>query len=265
MSLLEADEAPSVELLRPDGTSPLVLVCDHASNAIPRKLGSLGLDARALASHVAWDIGAAAVARRLSERLDAPLVLAGYSRLVIDCNRPLDSPQSIPERSADVDVPGNRGLGEAERRERIDACFWPYQRAVANLLDARGERTRVLLAIHSFTPVLAVTGDGSLPPQPARPWPIAVAHEAARADTRLAAPLLAALRAEPACMPVGDNEPYAIGRSHDYTVPVHGCDRGLPCAMIEMRQDGLQTPTGIEIWADRLCTAIEQALRTLGC
>lgn len=251
--LLAADEPPALEIVHPGGRSPFVLVCDHASNAIPRRLGSLGLDAATLATHIAWDPGAARVARRLAQRLDAPLVLAGYSRLVIDCNRPLTSPQSIAERSAEIEVPGNLGLSEPERRERADALFWPYQRSIAALLDQRGDQTRALLAIHSFTPVLD--------PRAPRPWPIAVAHEL---DTRLSTPLLAALRAMPECVPVGDNEPYAIGRSHDYTVPIHGSDRGLPCAMIEIRQDGLARPADADTWADRLLVAILDAQAALG-
>lgn len=244
-TLLEPDEAPAVEVVRAEGASEILLVCDHASNAIPRKLGTLGLGVDDLASHIAWDPGAAWVARRLAELLDAPLVLAGYSRLVIDCNRPLVSPQSIAEQSAGIPVPGNLHLSPRARAVRVDELFHPYQQTIARILDERGLRTTTVLAIHSFTPVL---GDQ------VRPWPISVAHGR---DRTLAASLLAGLR-QTGDFLIGDNEPYSIGREFDYTVPTHGEDRGLPCAMIEIRQDGLPTLAEAWQWADRLAFALNR-------
>jgi predicted N-formylglutamate amidohydrolase len=195
------------------------------------------------------------VARRLSARLDAPLVLSGYSRLVIDCNRPLRSAGSIPEQSAGVPVPANRGLTPAAREERIQALFRPYHDAIDRLLDARARRPTVLLDIHSFTPVL----DGR-----ARPWHIGVSHGR---DPRLAALLLAAL-ANGGDLTLGDNAPYPIEDDIDYTVPVHGEARGLPCVMIEIRQDGLRTPEQAAAWAARLAEAYRrieaEALRLAG-
>jgi len=152
---LAADEPGAFEIVNADGASSAVLVCDHASNRLPRRLGTLGLSAAQLADHIAWDPGAAAVARRLSVLLDAPLVLSGYSRLVIDCNRPLGNPESMPAETGGVAVPGNRMLTAAERASRIHALFTPYHRAIAGVLDRRAGRPSLLLSIHSFTPVLA--------------------------------------------------------------------------------------------------------------
>ena len=121
LPLLGADEPPAVELVNVDGAGSAVLVCDHASNRVPYRLGTLGLDAVQLADHIGWDAGAAEVARRLSADLDAPLVLSGYSRLVIDCNRPLHNAGSIAEQSAGVPVPGNQGLTPEAREARIDS------------------------------------------------------------------------------------------------------------------------------------------------
>jgi len=238
-ALLEPDEPPPFEVVNPDGAAAAVLVCDHASNRVPRRLANLGLDAAALAEHIAWDPGAAEVARRLSALIDAPLVLSGYSRLVIDCNRPLAHPGAIAEVSAGVPVPGNRGLSPAEREARIAGLFSPYHAAVDQVLDARAGRPTALLAVHSFTPVL----DGR-----ARPWHVGISHWR---DRRLAALLLGAL-ARDGILTVGDNEPYPIEPEIDHTIPVHGEGRGLPAAMIELRQDGLRTPTDIAAWADRL-------------
>jgi predicted N-formylglutamate amidohydrolase len=254
-SLLSSHEPPAVEIVNADGSSSAVLLCDHASNRVPECLGTLGLNPVQLADHIGWDPGAADVARRLSARLDAPLVLSGYSRLVIDCNRPLRSAESIVEESAGVPVPRNRGLSPAERASRIDALFRPYHDAIDGLLDGRSRRPSLLLSIHSFTSVL----NGR-----ARPWHIGVSYGHNR---ELAALMLGAL-ARGGDFLVGDNEPYPIDDDIDYTIPVHGEGRGLPSAMIEIRQDGVRTAEGAALWAERLAQAYRlieaEALRYFG-
>jgi predicted N-formylglutamate amidohydrolase len=255
LPLLGPDDPPAVERVNADAGGNAVLLCDHASRRIPRRLGTLGLDAGQLTDHIAWDPGAADVARRLSARLDAPLVMSGYSRLVIDCNRPLRSEESIAEHSAGVPVPGNRGLTPKQREMRVDALFGPYHGTIARLLDARVHLPTLLLSIHSFTPIL----NGRL-----RPWQIGVSHGH---DRRLAALMRRAL-ASSGNFTVGDNEPYPIEDDVDYTIPLHGEGRGLPCVMIEIRQDELGTAAGIADWAARLVQAYRlieaQALRFFG-
>ena len=241
-ALLESDEFPAVEIINADGGSSAVLVCDHASNRVPRRLRLLGLGADALTDHIGWDPGAADVARRLSLHLDAPLVMSGYSRLVIDCNRWPSSAQSIAEQSAGVPVPGNCGLPPEERETRINALFRPYHRAIGRLLDGRSERPTLLLSIHSFTPVL----NGR-----SRPWHIGVSYGH---DPRLAVLLLGALTRQRG-FTVGDNEPYPVEDDVDYTIPVHGEGRGLPSAMIEIRQDEVRTAARAAAWAARLAEA----------
>ena len=132
-NLLDFDEPAPLEMANASAGGNPILVCDHASNRIPRSLGTLGLGPADLRSHIAWDPGAAEVARRLSDLLEAPLVLSGYSRLVIDCNRPPDSPDSIPERTGGVAVPGNWRLSPEERACRIKAVFKPYHEAIRHL------------------------------------------------------------------------------------------------------------------------------------
>jgi len=244
--LLTEQDPPAFELVNPNGRSKTVLICDHASNRIPLRLGDLGLGPEPLMDHIAWDPGAASVARILSEQLDAPLVLSAYSRLVIDCNRPLASSESIAEESAGAEVPGNRGLTSSQRRQRVDEVFSPYHRAVGALLDARLGRSNRLLSIHSFTANLNGVR---------RPWPIGVAN---RQDRRLADCLIRALQ-ENAIGPVGDNEPYGIEDAYDYSLPNHGERRGIAHAMIEIRQDGLHDPSDARLWAERLTAASRRA------
>jgi predicted N-formylglutamate amidohydrolase len=240
--LLATDEPNAFEIVNAGGAGNAVLVCDHASNRLPRRLGTLGLSAVHLADHIAWDPGAADVARRLSDLLDAPLVLSGYSRLVIDCNRPLDSPESIPAQTDGVPVAGNRTLTSADRALRIEAVFNPYQEAIRTVLDRRAGRPSLLLSMHSFTPVLAG--------QP-RPWAIGFAHGR---DRRFAALLVDAMNRN-ASLVVGDNQPYSVDDTTDYTIPVHGEDRGLPHVLVELRQDGIEAPTDAAAWAVRLAAA----------
>jgi predicted N-formylglutamate amidohydrolase len=249
--LLGLDEAPPVEIVNAEGAGHAVLVCDHASNRVPGRLHSLGLEPDVLHEHIAWDPGAADVARRLAAHLDAPLVLSGYSRLVIDCNRPLDHAESIAQRSAGISIPGNQGLSPSERLSRIDALFRPYHRAIAELLDARSHRPNLLISIHSFAPIL----NGEL-----RPWQIGISHWR---DRRLAALMLAALR-RAGNFRLGSNEPYPIDNAIDYTVPVHGEGRGLPSVMIEIRQDEIRTPAGATAWAARIATAYRRIEATTG-
>ena len=240
--LLDPDEPPPFELVNPGGRANALLVCDHAANRLPRRLAGLGLAHDQMQQHIAWDPGAAAVARGLAARLDAPLILAGYSRLAIDLNRPLASPDLIPTQSAGVPIPGNQGLSQPQRAARIAALFLPYHRAIARWLDAHPDPGLRLISLHSFTPQLAGQS---------RPWPIGIAYGR---DPRLATRLRQVLDQQTGLL-VGDNQPYAIEDAHDFTLPTHGEGRGIQHVMIEIRQDGLQTPEQTTDWVARLAQA----------
>lgn len=242
--LLNLSEPPAFEIVNASGKGSVVVVCDHAANRIPHCLNDLGLNAQQLADHISWDPGAAEVARELSSLLDAPLVLSSYSRLVIDCNRPLQSPESIAEQSAGIMIPGNQHLSPQEREQRIATFFQPYHQAIAQLLDARDVPTTVLLSIHSFTPEL----DG----QP-RPWQMGVSYWH---DYRLAEHLHDQL-IQSGDINVGYNQPYPIEDAFDYTIPVHGEGRGLASAMIEIRQNEIQSTATAVACAARLAPAIQ--------
>ncbi len=252
-SLLGADEAPAVTVKRADGASDFVLACDHAGRDIPQALDALGLSETELASHIAWDIGSAGVARRLSERLDATLVLQPYSRLVIDCNRAPGSPESIVERSEWTHISRNENLAEAEVEARTREIFQPYHDALRDILDARQRQRRqtILVSVHSFTPSYRGA---------ARPWHIGIMYHR---DARLASELLRLLRRDER-LPVGDNEPYSISDETDYTIPVHGEARGIPHVALEIRQDLIADEAGQATWAGRLAKLLKQASETLG-
>lgn len=224
-----------------NGASRYVFVCDHASNHIPPRFGTLGLSAPDLMRHIAWDPGALPVASGVAAALDATLVECCVSRLVIDCNRPLDAPDLISEIAEATPVPGNAGLSSEQREERMALVYRPYHAALRAIITERiaSGREPWLVAIHSFTPVFQGVR---------RSWQAGVIHDD---DERLARPLIAALRALGG-VTVGDNEPYAPRDRVYHTLETHARSRGLPCVMIEIRNDEIATVEGQCLWVDRL-------------
>jgi predicted N-formylglutamate amidohydrolase len=249
--LLGPDDPPPFSVHNANGRAPLLLLCDHASKAVPQALGDLGIPADELSRHIGWDIGALDAARELADMLDAPLLASGYSRLVIDCNRWPGGEGSAPEVSDGTPVPGNRGLTKERIEQRADACFWPYHRAVDRQLDGMtaGGRKVALLVVHSFTPQM----NGLK-----RPWHVGVLWND---DARLPEPLLAELRRAPELV-VGDNEPYSARASYEYTLNAHARPRALPHCSLEVRQDLIDTPERARAWARRLAPAIGEAVAT---
>jgi predicted N-formylglutamate amidohydrolase len=243
----ELVDPPAAETVNADGKSPYVLLCEHASNYIPARYQRLGLETTELQRHIAWDIGVASIARALSKALDAPLVLSGYSRLLIDCNRPIGVQTSIPEISETTRIPGNIGLSPEERTARADAFYWPFQKAVSRILDRRqaNKMPAIVFGVHSFTPVFK----GFM-----RPWHAGVLF---RKSHVYGEALVAALQ-EPGLTVVA-NEPYRIEDDGDQTVPVHGEARRLDAVLIEIRQDLIVDRNGQMAWARRLVPALQAA------
>ncbi len=247
--LIGAADPPPVAVINDAGAAPAVLVCDHASTAIPQSLGDLGIGADRRDHHICWDRGAAAVTRRLSARLDAPAVLAGYSRRVIDCNRALGHETSIATVSDGIVIPGNARVSPHQAARRADAIFHPYHRAIEDVIAGirlNGPAPAVL-AIHSFTPEM----DGI-----ARPWHITVLWDS---DPRIPQPLLAALGAHDGLV-VGDNVPYSAREHYGHTIEAHASAAGLPNAMIEIRDDLVRDAAGIARIADIIGGALEGIL-----
>ena len=246
--LLAADEAEPVSVRNAGGASPLLLVADHAGVASPRALGRLGVSAPEWQRHIAYDIGIAGLGDRLADALDATLIRQNYSRLVIDCNRPLEAATSIPEIGELTPIPGNVGLSAEARAERARAIFVPYHQRIEAEIESRRRTGRLaaLLALHSFTPIFKGQ---------ARLWHVALLHNR---DRRLADRLIASFKQEPGLV-VGDNEPYFVSDATDYTIPVHGERHGLPHALIEIRQDLIADEAGQQQWAERLARLLPEA------
>ena len=257
-TLLEEDEPPAFEVEAregggdPDVRSPFVVACDHAGRRIPRRLGALGLPEEVLARHIAWDIGARGVARRLAAALGAVFIGQRYSRLVIDCNRPLEAADSIAASSEQVVIPGNQHVGRDEAEARARAIFHPYHDQIRSELDRRraAGRPSIFVAVHSFTPVFLGV---------ARPWHVGVLYNR---DARLAEPLLGLLRRE-GDLVVGCNEPYAVSDATDFSVVHHGERRELPHVELEIRQDLITDDAGQIAWAERLARLLVAAARAL--
>jgi len=245
-TLLSDSELPVAEIANPAGSAPVCLVCEHASAAIPRSLGTMGLAAGDRLSHAVWDPGAETLARRLSRALDAPLVLARVSRIVCDCNRPPQRDDAMPARVETIGIPGNRGLSATERARRARAVYAPFHRAVTDALD-RFKAPPALVTVHSFTPVWHGV---------ARAAEIGLLHDA---DATLAG---AMLRAAGGAFRTELNVPYSARDGVTHTLARHATARGLASVMIEVRNDLLANAAA----ADAVAGALEEMLRAaLGC
>jgi predicted N-formylglutamate amidohydrolase len=249
--LIGPGDPPAFEALNPDGDAPLVLVSDHASRAVPAALDRLGLEDSHFERHIACDIGAGAVTRLLSAKMDAPAVLAGYSRLVIDLNRPPGHPESIPEVSDGTAIPGNAGLDEAEHKQRGEELFEPYHDAIHEALAHLWRRGKppALFSVHSFTPDYG---------NEERPWDVGVLWNR---DPRIARPLIERLEARG--LNVGDNLPYS-GLELAYTINLHGAAAGLANCVVEINQDQVTDGEGVERWAGILAEVMTEILQLDG-
>jgi predicted N-formylglutamate amidohydrolase len=248
--LLAPGDPPPFTTFDGNGESPFLVVCDHAGRCLPQRLGTLGLSEEDLDRHIAWDIGAGAVAYRVGEALGAYVVGQTYSRLVIDCNRPLGSPSSIIEVSERTRIPGNMGLTEVDKEARAREIFEPYHRHIESELHRRRAENEptVLIAMHSFTPrYLSVE----------RPWHVGLLYR----HVAFARGLFDLLRAED--LLVGDNEPYRVSDATDYTIPVHGERHHLLHVGIEIRQDLIAGEVGQRRWAALLARLLPIAYERL--
>ncbi|WP_297339635.1 N-formylglutamate amidohydrolase [Pseudophaeobacter sp.] len=240
------------EVFNGTGRGEALILCEHASHHIPDRYSDLGLAEADRQSHAAWDPGALAVAKALSDALDSPLIASCISRLVYDCNRPPEAASAMPEKSELIEVPGNVALTDAQRAERVDTVYQPFITAVDQMIDRRkaeGLQT-ALITIHSFTPVYYGTP---------RAVEIGILHDS---DTRLADAMLAQASALPQRQ-VDRNEPYGPEDGVTHSLQIHGLENGLPNVMIEVRNDLLRTPQQETQMADELLALLRPALAAL--
>lgn len=249
-TLLSDDEGHPAEIMNTDGTSPIVLICEHASNRIPMSLGTLGLSDEDLQRHIAWDVGAEATSRILSKLLDAPLILQRYSRLVYDCNRPPEAEGAMPDVSEVFEIPGNRNLLPSARLARTQEIYRPFHRAIENFLDHRAaeKRQTVVVTMHSFTPVYKGK---------TRDFDVGFLFDR---DNWLANFLIKAFPTEKARL----NEPYGPKDGVMHTTNLHAAPRGLKHVMIEIRNDLIANHAGQNTWANHLTVPLAQAATILG-
>ncbi|MET0170164.1 MAG: N-formylglutamate amidohydrolase [Aliihoeflea sp.] len=235
-----------VESIEGDRTRAMVLVADHARNALPEEYGDLGLPAVEFTRHIAYDIGVEAVTRALAKRLAVPAVMATWSRLLIDPNRGEDDPTLIRQLYDGTIVPANYPMAPSERESRLERFYRPYHDAVSAMVAsvaASSEGTPFIVSVHSFTPTMQGRR---------RPWEIGILWDS---DPRAVEPMLAALRADQS-LTVGDNEPYD-GALRGDTMFKHAIVNGYAHLLIEIRQDLIADERGVEEWADRLAPLLE--------
>ncbi len=234
---------------RPDALRDLVLVCDHASNAVPPDITPLGLADADMVRHIAWDVGARSVTLGLAKRLGAAAVLSTWSRLVIDPNRGDDDPTLVMKLYDGSIIPGNRGVDAKDVERRLNSLYRPYHKAIDDALDAvvTVGRAPVLVSIHSFTPQLRG--------RPKRPWHVGLLWDR---DARLVDPLRERLNAE-GDLAIGDNEPYTGALAGD-CMWMHGTERAIAHVLIEIRNDLIETEAGQTVWADRLAPILRAAI-----
>ena len=232
-----------------EAMTDVLLVCDHARNAVPPEIGTLGLGPEDMGRHIAFDVGARGVTLGLAQRLGAGAVLSTFSRLVIDPNRGEDDPTLVMRLYDGSIVPGNRRVTHGEIERRLERYHRPYHGAIEEALDAieDGGGTPVLVSIHSFTPRLRGRG--------LRPWHVGVLWDR---DDRLVRPMLDRLRAEPD-LSIGDNEPYS-GQLRGDCMWRHGTCRGLPHVLLEIRNDLIRDHDSQAEWAARLAPMIRGAV-----
>jgi predicted N-formylglutamate amidohydrolase len=243
-SLLDGEDGPAL-VVNERGRSPYVLICEHASNRMPKRLGTLGLTGADIQKHIAWDIGAENVSRLLAKLLDAPLVLQRYSRLAYDCNRPPESPDAMPERSEATRIPGNCGLSAADKLARTRAIYRPFHDTIAALLDERAAASIVsnVVSLHSFTPVYLGKS---------RIVELGILYDR---DNRLSSMLIKSFPNVVARL----NEPYGPKDGVLHTLNLHAAPRGLKHAMIEIRNDLIANARGQDEWAQRLSVPLMKA------
>ncbi|HUD91107.1 N-formylglutamate amidohydrolase [Sphingobium sp.] len=247
-NLLGPDDPAPFVIDNAEGRSPFLLIGDHAGSAIPATLGNLGLSEIDRTRHIAVDIGVRGLGRALAHLLDAPFIHQPYSRLVIDCNRDPTRGDAVPAVSDGSRIAGNEDLNDEAHEARLRYIHSPYHQVISAEINRRlaDGRATILLALHSFTPVL----DGY-----SRPWDVGILHWLGQTDF---ARTMLRLFEEDITPCVGNNLPYRMDAT-DYTIPFHAFPIHLPYAELEVRQDLISDRAGQNRWAAQIQKVAETA------
>ena len=246
---LNSSDPKPFKILGANRPSPIVVVCDHAGRKIPSALKHLAPAKIHMKRHIACDNGARKTAKLIARKLNAPLVVQRYSRLVVDCNRPIESPQSMPSVSDGTAIGFNQGICKRQRQARLNEIYYPYHRAITDKLDERDNRRAALVAIHSFTPYLR---NG-----PYRNWHVDLIT---RSDLQFALDMQSALQKHCPNLNIGIGQVFQLSDTTDFTLPYHGESRNIPNISIEVRNDLLKNNSSIKSWADLLSRCLEKTL-----
>ncbi len=231
-----------------DRPSQVVIICDHAANTVPDFVnhGDLGISPADISRHIAYDVGALGVSKRLAELMDAPFIYSNFSRLVIDPNRGEDDPTLVMQLYDGSIIPANRNISEADTNKRLEKCYRPYHKALGSILAQR--ENPIILSLHTFTKQL--NGYAG------RPWHVGVLYSH---DKRLSKPLLSELHSDPE-LNIGDNQPYS-GHLKGDTMDTHALQHGRIHALIEIRNDLIETTEDQHKWADKLAPVFTSAIK----
>lgn len=232
--------------------SPVLIICDHSSNVIPKKLNRLGVDNATLEKHIAYDIGTETIGKYLADRLNAPAVLAGFSRLVIDLNRGLDHAGSIPALNDHIAIPGNENLSAAQKKCRTDEIYTPYHDKITDCLETIKQRGQqpFIISVHSFTPEMD---------NQCRETEIGILWDR---NKDIAETMIQDLKTRNPALVVGDNDPYSFREAPElnHTLNRHGIDQNSLYMIVEFRQDLVGTTDNARHYADIFLQSLEQVM-----
>jgi len=232
-TLLSLDDVSPYLTLNPNSITPVLFVCDHASNRFPKSLGTMGLSYLDRLSHISFDIGSRAITENLAIQLNATAILCQYSRLIVDCNRNLSDNSAYLNQSDGIDIPGNQSLTDNEKEIRESEIYWPYHNAIDGQISRLKKHSirPTIISIHSFTPML---NDNK------REWEIGVLWDKDPSTAQIFINKMS-----DAGFLVGDNKPYSGKDPEDFTLDYHAETINLPHVGIEIRQDLINHEDGV--------------------
>ena len=250
--MLTTEDPHPVERILSLGPSQVLVVCDHAGREIPSIRQHQPLSEDDMKRHIAWDVNARSVAVKVAEKLRAPLVAQRYSRLVIDMNRPVESPESIPIVSDGTEIPFNKNLSDEERKSRIESIFWPYHNEIAKHLDDMHSSRMFVVAIHSFTPKLR---NG-----PFRKWHVDLIS---RTRLEFVTSFQRRIQSKVPNLNIGLGDVFPMDAKRDFTLPFHAESRGIYNMSIEIRNDLIQNQDEIVYWGDLIAACLQSTVEKL--